>query len=62
MGYSYLRNAYCIITFCSVYIFVDSACKQLTVAASQAHNLLRPNNLLGNLIDDFENNFIAFFE
>ena len=39
-----------------LYIFVDMACKQLTMAASQACNLLRPDNLSGDLTDDFVNN------
>ena len=61
---SYLQNAYYVTTFCCfTHTFVDSAaCKQLTVALSQAHNLLRPNNLSGDLIDDFVNNFIYLFE
>ena len=42
---SYLRNAYYVITFCCfTQVFVDSAYKQLTVALSQARNLLRRNN------------------
>ena len=61
---SYLQNAYYVTIFCCfTHTFVDSAaCKQLTVALSQAHNLLRPNNLSGDLIDDFVNNFIYLFE
>ena len=56
---SYLRNAYYVITFCCfTHVFVDSAYKQLTMALSQAHNLLRPNHLSGDITDDFVNNFI----
>ena len=33
----------------------------MTKAASRAWNLLGPNNLSGDLTDDFVNNFIAFF-
>ena len=55
---SYLRNAYYVITFCCfTHIFVDSACKQLTMASSQARNLPRPNNLSSDLTDDYVNNF-----
>ena len=39
-------------------VFVDSAFKQLTMALSQAANLLRPHNLLGDLTDDRVNNFV----
>ena len=60
---SYLRNAYYVITYCCfTHIFVDSACKQLTMASSQAPNLLRPNNSLGDLTDDGVNNFMCLFE
>ena len=45
-----------------LHVFVDSAFKQLTMASSQARNLLRPNNLSGNLTDDFVNDLIFFFE
>ena len=38
--------------------FVDSACKQLTMALSKARNLLRRNNLVGDLTDDCVNNFV----
>ena len=62
-GCSYLRNAYYVITFCCfIQGFVDSAYKQLTMALSQARNLLRPNNLSGDLTDDCVNNFMSFFE
>ena len=62
-GCSYLRNAYYIITFsCFTQVFVDSAYKQMTMALSQARNLLRRNNLLGDLTDDCVNNFMSFFE
>ena len=48
-GCSYLRNAYYVITFCCfTQVFVDSAYKQLTVALSQARNLLR-RNIVGRL-------------
>ena len=47
---SYLRNAYYVITFCCfTHVFADPAYKQLTMALSQARNLLRPNNLSGDL-------------
>ena len=42
--------------------FVDSAYKQLTMALSQARNLLRRNNLSGDLSDDCVNNFMSFYE
>ena len=62
-GCSYLRNAYYVISFCCfTQVFVDSAYKQLTMALSQARNLLRRNNLSGDLTDDFANNFMSFFE
>ena len=62
-GCSYLRNAYYIIIFCCfTQVFVDSAYKQLTMALSQARNLLRRNYLSGNLTDDCVNNFMSFFE
>ena len=62
-GCSYLRNACYVITFCCfTRVFVDSAYKQLTMALSQARNLLRPNNLLGDLTDDCVNKFMFFFE
>ena len=39
-GGSHLRNAYYVITFCCfTHVFDESACKQLTVALSQATNL-----------------------
>ena len=41
--------------------FVDSAHKQMTMALSQARNLLRRNNLSGDLTDDCVNHFISFF-
>ena len=47
--------------FIVLHVFVDSACKQLTMALSQARNLLRRNTLSGDLTDDFVNNFISFF-
>ena len=54
---------YYVITFCRfTHVFVDSACKQLTMASSQTCNLLKPNNLSGDLTDNFVNNFISFFE
>ena len=57
MGCTYLLNAYYVITFCCfTHVFVDSARKQLTTELSQAHNLLRPNNLPGDLTDDLVNN------
>ena len=60
---SCLRNVYYVITFCCfTQVFVDLAYKQLTMVLSQAHNLLRHNNLLGNLTDDSVNNFMSFFE
>ena len=63
MGFSYLRNAFHVITFCCfTHVFVDSACKQLTMASSQAPNLLRRNNLSGDLTDDCVNNFMSFCE
>ena len=58
---SYLRNVYYVITFCCfTHVFVDSAAyKQLTMKLSQARNLLRRNNLSGNLkVDDFVNDFV----
>ena len=61
-GCSYLRTAYYVITFCFTQVFVDSAYKQLTMALSQAPNLLRPNNVSTDLTDHFVNNFIYFFE
>ena len=62
-GCSYLWNTYFIITFCCfTQVFVDSAYKQLTMALYQARNLLRCNNLSGNLTDDCVNNFMSFFE
>ena len=49
-GCSYLRNAYYVFTFCSLtQVFVDSAYKRLTMALSQARNLLRCNHLSGDL-------------
>ena len=44
---------------CFAHVFVDSACKQLTMASSQARNFLRPNNLSGDLADGCVNNFIS---
>ena len=58
-------TAYYVITFCCfTHVFVDSAAyKQLTMALSEARNLLRSNNLSGDLNDDFVNDFIlSFFE
>ena len=43
---------------CFTHVFADSAYKQLTMALSQAHNLLRRNNLSGGLTDDCVNNFV----
>ena len=53
-------SAYYVITFCCfTHVFVDSAAyKQLAMKLSQARNLLRRNNLSGNLIDDFVNDFV----
>ena len=52
-----------VITFCCfTHVSDDSACKQLTLESSQARNLLRPNNLSGDLTDGCVNNFIAFFQ
>ena len=39
--------------------FVDLAYKQLTMASSQAPNLLRRNNLSGDLTDDYVNYFLS---
>ena len=62
-GCSYLRNAYYVITFCCfTQFFVDSAYKQLTMALSQARNLLSRNNLVGDLTDDCVNTVMSFFE
>ena len=62
-GCSYLRNAYYVIKFCCfTQVFVDSAYKQLTIALSQERNLLRRNNLSGDLTDDCVNNFMSFYE
>ena len=62
-GCSYLRNAYYVITFCCfTQVFVGSAYKELTMTLSPAPNLLRPNNLSGDLTDDCVNNFMSFFE
>ena len=62
-GCSYLRNAYYVITFCCfTQVFVDSAYKQLKMALSQERNLLRRNNLWGDLTDDCVNNFMSFYE
>jgi len=36
------------------------ACKQLTMASSEARNLPRPNNLSGDLTDGCVNNFSPF--
>ena len=47
---------------CFTQVFVDSAYEQLTMALSQALNLLRRNNLSGDLTDDCVNNFMSFFE
>ena len=47
--------------FVVLHTFLDSICKQLTMVSSKARNLLRPNNLSGDLTDDFVNNFISFF-
>ena len=58
-GCSYLRNAYYVITFCCfTKKIVDSAYKQLTMALSQARNLLRRNNMWGDLTDDCVNTFV----
>ena len=60
---SYLRNAYYAITFCCfTQVFVDSAYNQLTIALSQARNLLRRNNLSGDLTNECVNNFMSFYE
>ena len=48
------------ITFCFTHVFVDSACKQLTMALSQARNLLRHNNLSSGLTDGCVDNFVSF--
>ena len=40
------------------HVFVDSAYKQMTMALSQARNLLRRNNLSRDLTDDCVNNFV----
>ena len=62
-GCSYLRNVYYVITFCCfTHVSVDSVYKQLIMALSQARNLLRPNNLSGDLTDGYVNKFIPFFE
>ena len=62
-GCSYLRNAYYVIIFCCfTQVFVDSAYKQLTMALSQARNLLRRNIWSGDLTDECVNNFMSFFE
>ena len=34
----------------------------MTLALSQARNLLRPNNLSDDLTDDCVNNFMSFYE
>ena len=44
------------------HIFIDSACKQLTMASSQARNMLRPNNLSGDLTGGCVNKFMSLFE
>ena len=55
-GCSYLWNAYYVITFCCfIQMSVDSA-------LSQACNLLRGNNLSGDLTDDCVNNCMSFCE
>ena len=45
-----------------MFLSVDSACKQLTVASSQVHNQLSPNNSSGDLTDGYVNHFMSFFE
>ena len=48
-----------------ILLFYTRFCRlglQLTMALSQARNLLRPNNLSGDLTDDCVNNFMSFFE
>ena len=62
-GCSYLRNAYCVITFrFFTQVFCRLGLKQLTMALSQARDLLRRNNLSGDLSDDSVNNVTSFFE
>ena len=41
------------------HVFVDSACRQLTMASSMARNLF---NLSGALTDGCVNNIMSFFE
>ena len=49
------------LNFVVLHVLVGSAYIHLTMALSRARNLLRPNNLSGDLTDDFVNNFISFF-
>ena len=42
-----------------MFLSVDSACKRLTMASSQAPNLLSPNNLWGDLTDGCVNNLMS---
>ena len=50
------------LNFVVLHVLVGSAYIHLTMALSRARNLLRPNNLLGDLTDDFVNNCLSFFE
>ena len=46
---------------CFAHVLVGSAYKQLTMAFFHACNLLRPNNLSGDLTDDFVNNVYIIY-
>ena len=62
-GYSYLWKAYYIITFCCLtQVFVDSAYNYMTMALSQARNLLKRNNLSDDVTDDCVINLMSFYE
>ena len=48
---------------CITYVFVDSACKQLTMVSSQVpNNMLGPNKSSDDLTDGCVHNFMSLFE
>ena len=61
-GCSCLRNAYNVITFCCFTQLLYTLPTNMTMALSQTRNLLRCNNLSGDLIDDCVNNFMSFYK
>ena len=48
--------------FVVLYKFLKTRPTNMTMALSQARNLLRRNNLSGDLTDECVNNFMSFYE